>query len=130
MRDKTMIEVVSYEQSQSWHLPLFEFCLAGMLAVMAFTSNQSMVSILAAILFSMFYIFRHNRQSLWMLVKAILLGVTLFSVIQIMIGINTYNRSGQWANPDLEVGRKALEMITAFSLLFYLIKNLIKKPSS
>ncbi len=129
MRDKTMIEVVSYEQPQSWSLPIFELSLAGILVVMAFVSNQNMVSILAAILFSMFYIFRHNKHSPWMLVKAIIFGITLFSVIQIMIGVNTYDRSGQWANPDLEVGRNALEMIILCSLLFYLIKGLIKKPS-
>lgn len=129
MRDKGMIEVISYEQPQSWHLPIFELCLAGILVVMAFLSNQNMISILAAIVFSMFYIFRHNKHSIWMLVKAIILGVLIFSMIQILIGLNTYNRSGQWANPELEVGRNALEMIILCSLLFYLIKNLIKKPS-
>ncbi len=129
MRDKGIIEVVSYEQPENWSLPIFELSLAGILIGMGFVSNQNMISILSAIVFSMFYIFRHNKHSIWMLVKAIILGVLIFSMIQILIGLNTYNRSGQWANPELEVGRNALEMIILCSLLFYLIKNLIKKPS-
>lgn len=129
MRDKSMIEVVSYEKSENWSLPIFELFLAGILIGAGFVSNQNMISILAAIVFSMFYIFRHNKHSLWMLVKAIVLGILLFSMIQVLIGLNTYNRSSQWANPDLEIGRKALEMIILCSLLFYLIKGLIKKPS-